>query len=471
MNPLYLCYVAPEVVCYDNDNTALIPDIWAREAVALLSQNVVATKLVNRQFEPDVREFGETVKTRRPQARKGRRRTDSDPYTAADTVLDNINVTLDQWFYDSFVIKDGEMSKSMQDLIQIHLAPAMMGIGNDMDRAILGRVHEFFGTPDKRAGRLASLSASNARDTLLEAREILNRNNAPMDQRNLVLTPGSETPFLKTDLFVAANQRGDGGSALENAILGRIEGFQTVLGQNANYVAPGSGDVATGTVTNALDANSGGSQVCSVVGYAANIGEYAVVAGNDQPTYLTAATVTTDTTAVTMNEVNKYATSAGAAITIYKACSVNGAYAVGHSKEVLVDGWTNAPQVGQLIAFGTGASRVVYTVIESALSSAGVQALLLDRPLVNALADNDLAFPGPAGSLNLAFRPDAIAMVSRPLALPPADLVRASVASWDGFGIRVVMQYDSSVGGTRVNLDVLAGVAVLDTLQCVPLLG
>lgn len=471
MNPLYLCQVAPEVVCYDNDNSALIPDIWAREAVALLSQTVVATKLVNRQFEPDIRNFGETVNTRRPQARKGRRRTDADNYVAADTKLDNINVTLDQWFYDSFIIKDGEMSKSMQDLIQIHLVPAMQGIGNDMDRAIMGRVHEFFGTPAKRAGRLLNLSSSNARDTILEAREILNRNNAPMDQRNLILTPASETSVLKTDLFVAANQRGDGGSALENALLGRILGFDTYMGQNANYLAAGGSDVATGTVTNALAAGGSGSQACTVTGYAANVGEYAVVAGNDQPTYLTAKTSTTDTTAVTMNEANKYATGAGAALTIYKSCAVNGGYAAGYAKEVLVDGWTNAPQVGQLVAFGTGASRVTYTIIESSLSSAGVQALLLDRPLVNALADNDLAFPGPAGSLNLAFRPDAIAMVSRPLALPPADLVRASVASWDGFGIRVVMQYDAVAGGTRVNLDVLSGFAVLDTLQCVPLLG
>lgn len=471
MNSLYLYQVTPEVVCYANDNTALIPDIWAREAVALLSQTVVATKLVNRQFEPDIREFGETVKTRRPQARKGRRRTDADPYTAADTKLDNINVTLDQWFYDSFIIKDGEASKSMQDLIQIHLVPSMQGIGNDMDRAIMGRVHEFFGTPAKRAGRLLNLSAANARDTILEAREILNRNSAPMDERNLVLTPASETSVLKTDLFVAANQRGDGGTALENALLGRILGFDTYMGQNANYMAAGSSDVATGTVTNAAAAGASGSQACSVVGYVANVGEYAVVAGNDQPTYLTAKTSTTDTTAVTMNEANKFATSAGAAITIYKACAVNGAYPAGHAKEVLVDGWTNAPQVGQLVAFSTGASRAVYTVIESSLSSAGVQALLLDRPLVYLLADNDLAFPGPAGAMNLAFRPDSLAMVSRPLAMPPSDMVRASVASWDGFGIRVVMQYDSSLGGTRVNLDVLAGIAVLDTLQCVPMLG
>ena len=52
-----------------------------------------------------------------------------------------------------------------------------------------------------------------------------------------------------------------------------------------------------------------------------NIGEFAVVAGNDQPTYITAATTGSGaTTAITLNEVNKYATAASAPLTVYKAC-------------------------------------------------------------------------------------------------------------------------------------------------------
>ena len=473
MNPLYLCLSLPEVVCYDNDNSALIPDLWAREGVALLTETTVATRLVNRQFENEIREFGDVVNTRRPQRRQGRRRTDSDSYTVGDAKLTNVRVALDQWFYDSFVIRDAEASKSMQSLVQTHLLPAMQNIGRQIDRAILGRIHEFVDVgPTKRAGRLGQLSSSNARDTLLQARQILNTNNCPMDGRMLVLAPTSETAFLKTDLFIQAQQRGDDGMALTKAQLGHILGFDTYMGQNVNSMGVGISDVATGTVTNPAAAGATGSQPCSVIGYAANVGEYAVVAGNDQPSFLVAKTSTTDTTAVTMNEANANATSAGAAITIYKACAVSGAYAAGYSKEILVTGWTNAPKAGQMIAFGTGAGRAVYAVNESTLQSAGVQALLLDRPLVNALSNADLAFPGPAGDFNWCFTPNAVALVSRPLAIPAPDLgVKAAVANYDDVAIRVVMQYDSSLGGTRVNIDLLAGVAVLDTLQCVPLLG
>jgi len=89
-----------------------------------------------------------------------------------------------------------------------------------------------------------------------------------------------------------------------------------------------------------------------------------------------------------------------------------------------------------------------------------------------ALTDNQVAFPGPAGSMNLAFCRNAMALVTRSLALPPSAFgVAAATASYNGVGMRVVMQYDSLVGGTRVNLDILAGTAVLDVNQACVILG
>ena len=123
---------------------------------------------------------------------------------------------------------------------------------------------------------------------MLEARETLNVNKAPLEGRNLVLAPVSETALLKNELFIAAQMRGDFGTALESATLGRILGFDTYMDQNVNSVSVQNCDVDTGTVTNALAAGSGGSQAVTLADYAVNIGEFAVVAGNDQPTYITA---------------------------------------------------------------------------------------------------------------------------------------------------------------------------------------
>ena len=129
------------------------------------------------------------------------------------------------------------------------------------------------------------------------------------------------------------------------------------------------------------------------------------------------------TTAVTLNEANKYATAAGATLSVYKACSAMAAYAAGWGSGVVVGpngtdpGWV-APSIGQLVAFGTGGGRVNYTVIESYSSGTNQQTIILDRPLVNAINNANLAFPGPAGAMNMAFHRNALALVTRPLAIP-----------------------------------------------------
>jgi hypothetical protein len=468
MNTLYLCKA--QVACFANDNDAFIPEQWAQEGLAILEENMVAANMVHRDFENEVADFGDVVNTRRPGTFRISRKKDGTTLVQQDANATNVRVPLDQWFYTSFVIKDGEASKAFQDLVDIYLRPGMQTIARAVDRAVLGRCHHFLRAPANRVGRLENLTSANSKDYLLEAREVLNVNKAPTDGRSLVLAPASETALLKNDMFLKANERGDGGTALENAELGRILGFATYMDQNVNSVTASTmvGQVITGTITDIQPAGEGGVQNCTLA--ATVIGEFAVVAANDQPTYITA--LTGATTDITLNEVNKYATGAGAAVTVYQKCNVKTTQLAGYSEAVVVDGWTVAPQIGQLVAFGSGASRRTYTVIESWLSGTGEQSLILDRPLEITITAADPCFPGPAGTLNLAFHQNSLALVTRPLATPGGALgVMSHVGAYNNIAMRVTMQYDIQEGGTVVNLDILAGVAVLDENLAVVFLG
>lgn len=469
MNPSYVIVAVP--VCYSNDNSAFIPAIWSQMGLAILEENMVMANLVHRDFEDDIRNFGDTVNTRRPGTFTISRKDDQTSLTQQDATATNVQVKLDQWFYTSFVIKDGERSKSFQDLVTVYLLPGMQSIARAVDRSVLGRIHAYLRAPKNRAGRLNKMDNVNSGDFVLEARQHLNENKAYPDMRRLVLAPASETALLRNPQFISAEKRGDGGTALENAALGRILGFDTYMAQNVPSISSGA-DTVSGVVTNALAAGGSGSQAVTGITGALVTGEFAVVDGNDQPTFITAHTETTgNTTAVTLNEANKYATLAAAALAVYTSCSVSGGYAAGYSQGVLLTGWTNAPQIGQLLAFGTGNGRHTYTIIES-YASGGNQLVLLDRPLDFALSNNDPAFPGPVGSLNWAFHRDAVALVTRPLALPNQAMgVMADVAVHNSVAMRVVMQYDIQKGGTVVNLDILGGVAVLNPNLCAPVLG
>ena len=463
MNPLY---TNPVVSLYANDNDAMIPEIWANMGLAILEENMVMAALVHRDFEDEVRSFGDVVNTRRPGQFKGRRKGDSDSVLAQDAITNNVRVPLDQHFYVNFVIKDGEASKSFQDLIDIHLLPGMQTIARMIDRALLGRVHAYLANT---VGSLSGLTGSNAKATILEARQKLNENKAFFQGRHGVVDPRSETSLLSEEMFLKANEKGDDGTALREASLGRVLGIDWWLDQNTPGILVTNADTEA-TVTDAAEAAN--QTVISVTLTPTDgVGVWVTIAGDDQPRYVTAL-ATNDT--ITIDSGLTAAVASGAAVTYYGTALSTAAYAAGENKAITVDGFATGkpPQVGQLLAIGTGASRRVYTIIESEVVDASNQSILLDRPLELALANNEAVYPGPAGSFNFVFHREALALVTRPLALPSQDVgVRSQVAVHNDVSMRVAMQYDLTAQGTKVTLDLLAGVAVLDTDLGVVMLG
>ncbi len=149
----------------------------------ILEEEVVMANLVHRDFTDEIRDFGDVVNTRRPNKRVSQRKTDADSVTEQDVAAANVKVTLDQWHYNSFIIKDGEASKSFKDLVNEHLRPAVQAVGRGVDRSVVGQAHRFLAAgPARRVGGLNTGSSANIRPRVVEAREQLNLRNVPQDQ-------------------------------------------------------------------------------------------------------------------------------------------------------------------------------------------------------------------------------------------------------------------------------------------------
>lgn len=458
----------PLTVGYDggegNSNDAYVPEHWAMESLVILEESMVMSKLVHRDFNDQVAQYGDIVNTRQPNRFLSGRKTDIDMVDEQDAISRNVQVPLDQHHYVSFIIKDGEASLSFKDLVATYLKPAIQAVGRGVDRSVSGQMHKFIDAPS--VGRLGGFSAANARTQLTSALETLRRANVPQEDLRLILSHQSQTSLLNTDLFVAMDQSDDS-DALRNAMITRLFNFDIYGANNVPCVSDLDTDVSRGEVTDPqTPGQAPASLAVNITGYEARVGDWVVVAGNDQPQYVTAATVGGgDTTAVTLNVPMKFATAAGAEIKIYRSLTATNAYGVGFSKEVSVSGFTNAPQDGQMIATGSGATRKIYTIIESRTdpTNAANRWILLDRPLEAPITQGDFVFPGVAGCFNLAFHRNAIAFVNRPLATPPPSAgVMSAVAEYNDLSIRITMQYDSKCQGTRVTCDLLSGVALLD---------
>lgn len=456
---LQTTYVNLFFVPFANDVDALTPELWSQEGLAILEENMIAGQLVYRDFTDEIKKYGDVVNTRKPAEFTAKRKGVNDDVTLQDATATNIAVRLDQLVHTSFIIRDGEESWAFQDLVELYLESSMIANARFLDQIVLGQYPHFLANAYPAAG---TLSKTTVVDAVLGVREKMNVNKAPVAGRNLVWTASSESAALANELFISAEKVGDDGTALREASLGKKLGFQNWMDQNmASFLdasvdidAAGalSGDHSKGTTSITTDnANTPVANGWVKIGG----GVYRVVS------YAAGALVTTYGL---LNDV-----ADGETVTVYGTGAVNNAsgYAVGYMKEIELDGFTNFPQVGQILTFGTSPTSPIYSIIQ-----VDGTAVVLDRPLEAALADDDAANMGAAANYNFAFNRNAIALVTRPLAeVRKGAGALSSVVNNNGFSMRTTIAYDPMKQGHIVTLDMICGVKVLDTDLGALLLG
>lgn len=468
------------LIPHDNTVDAFVPEVWSNESIMILIENMVMGNLVYIDFKNEIAQYGDVVNTRKPGTFEAKRKTDADTVTVQNATATNVAVKLDQHWHTSFMIKDGEETKSFKDLVAEYLEPAIVSIAQAIDKILLGQYAQFVMV--NRVGALGGISSTNGKDYLLDARKVMNDNKAPISGRNMVLTSATEATILKDDSFTNASSVGDAGTALREASLGRKLGFDNFMCQNASSVANEKMDVVTGAINNGN--LTAGSTTITVDGFSVSLpdGAFMTIEGEMVPHRISSATDTTGaTTEIVLDTPLTCAIANDKKVYVYVltaatnwAADTDTTYAAGYCKAVHIDGVGsgNEPQVGQMIAIGTGANSYYYTIISATNTAAQDWDLTLDRPLEAAVANDAVIFHGPVGEFNLGFCRNAIALVTRPLAAPKAGTgALASVVNYNGLSVRTVITYDGDKQGHLVTVDMLCGVKVLDTALGVVMLG
>lgn len=462
---------------YANSLDAYIPEIWAQESVQILVENMVIANLIHRDFSNEVAKFGDMVHTRKPAEFKALRKTNADDVTDQDATATDILVPLDQHFHTSFVLKDGEESKSFKNLRDEYLEPAVVSIAREVDLVLLGECHQFWQNGEGLAGLI---TASNVKAELINTRKRMNINKAHEAGRNLILTPDTEAAMLNLDTFTEADKVGDNGSALREASLGRKFQFNMFMAQNS----PSTIGTAVGSTTMLVDLAAGYPIGTTVVhidgdGSSAEVGQWVSFGGGSAIHQITAlGTLVTEDIDITIDPPLRTAIADGDALTAGFQGLIDFAsdYATGYAKELVLDGMTGTVPVGSGVQLATvGTPNVLvgekYSVIDKTDSSGNLIGVTLNKPLTTLITDDDVILFTPPANHNFAFHKNALALVSRPLAPAPSGLALSSVASFGGIGIRVTITYDGKSQGTRVTVDLLCGIEVLDLNLGAVLLG
>lgn len=450
------------VPVFANDLDSLIPELWAQEGLLLLENNMVAGNLVHRDFENEIRAFGDIVNTRLPADFVGKRKTDADDVTVQEAISPNVAVPLDQHLHTSFLIRDGEESKSFQVLRQNLLAPAMLSLAQMVDEVVMAQAYQFL------PNAVGQLGVTPTKETVIAVRNKMNQNKVPMAGRHLIVSPQTEADLLAIDSFVTADKVGDEGTALREGSLGRKYGILHWMSQNTPSVPDGSNDntFVLGAVNNAAGHAKGDTDI-TVDGLAAAIqnGSWCTIAGDGHPHRITASVGGGTPTQITITPPLVADVADDAEVTIYTPGQINfgAGYPVGYAKEMVIDGFAISLNTGQMVSIAPGAATGAEPTY-GVLSTPTTTEMLLNRTLEVAAVDDHYVAPGPAGNYNFAFHRQALALVTRPLAAPQAGTGALSfVASFNGLSMRVTITYDGTKQGHLVTCDLLCGVKVLDT--------
>ena len=395
-------------------NTILTSDILAREALLILENNLVMGNLVDRRYEGEFSSGrqGDAIRIRRPASFSVNEFTNNGSNTVPTQAATEFSttLTLEKFFDVSFQVTAKEMALSIDDFSANLMQPAMAAMAQQLDSYILSKHVEIGGNAEKAA---AGTQISDLAD-VAKVVQRLNEQKAPMSGRSLVVSPKVMTALFGITEFTQAQQRGDGGSALREASLGRFMGLDIYMDQNVTTHTAGTmrSDSDRAALAIHLDSNGVKKGVNTIKIDDANASASTMVVG--------------DVIRITHSGSGKthdYAIAATGATVSYSG-------------------------------FDSGAT------------------VTISPPLYEDVATNDVVeFVMTATGLeqSIAFNSNAIAMAMVPLDEPLGPGTDSSVVSHNGYSMRASITYNHAKKIDEVSLDVLCGAKVVQPEMAVRL--
>jgi hypothetical protein len=335
-----------------NTITEVVPKLLAQGLMAL-RENAIMPRLVNRSYENVAAQLGNVINVPIPSAIAARDVTAAVAMaTNVDSAPTSAAVTLDFWKEGAFQMSDQDVVSVMSGTIPMQASEAVKSLGNAIDAYIMGKHTGIFGI----TGTAGTTPFATLITAASDARKLLNKQLAPMDNRRGVLDPDAEANFLTLSNILQVDQRGDQGGIVAGSI-GTKLGLDWYMDQNVTTFTPGTALSTATSVWSFNAAVTAGSKTANIIASSSGtlkIGDVFYVATGVFGGYvITAATtmVTTTTLAVSFYPGARQDYAANATITLGGAVAAT-AYVVNLAFHRDAFAWASRP-LADIDGFGS----------------------------------------------------------------------------------------------------------------------
>ena len=225
-----------------------IPEVWSARLLEHLEKVHVYAGLMNRDYEGDIKAYGDTVHINQLGAITISDYSGSD--IAAPQELDSTmqNLVINQAKYFNFQVKDIDNAQSNPKLVDAAMVRASYDMNEVIDQYLAGLL--LAGVNGNNAvGSDASPvtpTSANAYDYLVDLSVVLSENNVPMYGRWVVVPPWYHGLLLKDERFVG-NGTGYNQAVLQGGLVGEAAGFRIHLSNNVPNTSGAKYKILAGT--------------------------------------------------------------------------------------------------------------------------------------------------------------------------------------------------------------------------------
>jgi hypothetical protein len=218
-----------------NTLTEVIPKLLVG-GVKCLRQNAVFSRLVNRDYDGAAAQKGDVINIPLSSAVTAADVSPSVAFvTGSDAAPTSAKVTLDFWKKAGFYMTDKNMKEAMDGHIPRQAEEAVKALANAVDSFIWGKHTGLYGA----VGTAGTTPFNGSLLQAKQARVLLNKQLAPLDNRRAVLDPDAEGALGVVPEVLKANERGDNQGIIKGAI-GEKLGFDWYMDQNVTSYTPGT---------------------------------------------------------------------------------------------------------------------------------------------------------------------------------------------------------------------------------------
>lgn len=214
--------------------TTFIPELWSARLLYALEKAHVATNLVNRNYEGEISNHGDTVHINTIGAITVKSYTKNTDIDAPETLTTtDQTLVIDQAKYFNFQVDDVDKVQAAGELVDTAMGRAAYALADVSDAYLLGVIAAgaAAGNTIGSAAAPIALTASNVYENIVKLKTKLDKANVPNTGRTIVVPPDVHSLLLLDDRF-AKSTAAAGQEALINGLVGRIAGFDVYMSNN-----------------------------------------------------------------------------------------------------------------------------------------------------------------------------------------------------------------------------------------------